>query len=280
MKICENGILDNKNTFIDKGDYQILINENDLFLHNNCLDINLRKITRDELLFLLDIINKGYRYFFHNEYAIVYFPGFGYGKYFLYKTKSKNAELTELSLNLLNGKISEIDFMNRISSEHIDGEIVGQVDEFCSISNNLTLPNFSTDIQLNNCVELKIQFNDSNIQIFSIFFKISNTSPFLVVSQYLTILNIIKGKYRGEILSKDGEGLIFDDIRKVNIVSKGITKICGKFRLDKEEYCIIGDGISFHSKNSEDVEGVERSLVNLKNVIMKININESRSNND
>ncbi|ARM75055.1 hypothetical protein [Acidianus manzaensis] len=281
MKVYKQGIQDKKIMLIDKGDYQILVSDDELIIHNNCINVNLKEINEEELKFFFNLINQGYRYFFHNNYALLYYPSFGYGKYFLYKTSSQNTQLTNLSLDLLNGKVSENEFMEKISSiGKIDGKIIGEIDEFCSISNEVVLPNPSNIPQLSDCIDLDIQLLDSNIRIFSLFFEIKNISAFSLLSKYLTVLEVIKGEYKGSIFTQNGKGIIYDNIKEISIISEGFTKICGKFRLDDPKFCIIGNGISFYSNDKSELKEVERSLDNLKTAIRKINSDEDRSNDD
>jgi hypothetical protein len=157
-------------------------------------------------------------------------------------------KLHGLSETADNCKVSEdvyIDYLMKYQG--VKGETIGIIDEFYTLTNELRLPKYEP-MELTQCKELEVKFEDKYVEIFNVRFRILDISYFDFLSKYISVLKIIKGNYKGEIKTSSGEGIIYHKIGKIKNLTFSFTKICGKYRLDTPENCIIGDGISFHTK--------------------------------
>ncbi|BDC18191.1 hypothetical protein [Acidianus sp. HS-5] len=263
MLICKQGIKDKDITLYDYGSFQI-IRGNEEYFHSDGMTLDVSKIPLDILNKLFYTINKGIKYFFLDKYLLQYIPTFGYGNYLILKTEIKDNELNKKSLEFLEGKIGDDEYINYLMRyQGVNGEVVGEIDEFYALSNELKMPTY-TQKELTQCKELDVRFEDKFVELFGVRFRIIDIPYFCIVSKYISLLQIINGKYKGNINTKEGEGIIYDEIGKIKNISSSLTRICGRFRLDTPENCIIGDGISFHTKDENEVSLLLYCLENLK----------------
>ncbi len=263
MLVCKQGIKDNEITLYDYGEFQI-ISSADEYFHSEGMTLNVSKIPLYDLNKILSAVNKGIKYFLLDEFLLQYIPAFGYGNYLILKTEIKDEELNKKSLAFLEDKISDEEYINYLMRyQGVNGEVVGIIDEFYALSNDLKIPTYE-QMELTQCKELHAIFEDKFVELFGVKFRILDIPYFYLVSKYISILQIIKGKYKGNIYTNGGEGIIYNEIGTIKNISSSFTRICGKYRLDAPENCVIGDGISFHTKNKNEVDLLLYCLENLK----------------
>lgn len=272
MLVCRQGLKDGNDSLYDYGNFQVIKNEKGRYFYSEGIILKVSDISSNVLDKLVYAINKGIRYFFLEGYLLQYIPSFGYGNYFIFKTEIKDEELNNKSLQLLEGKVSEDEYIGYLMKyQGAKGETIGVIDEFYTLTNELRLPKYEP-MELTQCKELEVKFEDKYVEIFNVRFRILDIPYFNFLSKYISVLQIIKGSYKGEIKTSSGEGIIYHEINKIKNLTFSFTKICGKYRLDTPENCIIGDGISFHTKNKDEISQLMYCLENLKTLRDSLNL--------
>lgn len=274
MFICENGIK-NDYTFYINNENAVLMRKTDILIKKLGINVRLFKdLDRDAINILFSALKNGFYNIYYNGYILIYNLGYGYGLYRILKINYMDTILSEKTLQLLDGKISQEEYekyMEKLKNEKdLKGLTIAVIDEFSLLSENIDwdLFNYNMD-KLENCHEINAKISEK-IEIGNLKFDVQKEAEFVDLAAFITLFNIIKGKYVGNFEIKDGEGYIYKPFSEINITNIGSTRICGKIRLAKEKPCAFGDGISFYSEDTKTLNEVIGDINKIKEISVKL----------
>lgn len=274
MFICKNGIINDFTFYIDN-ENAILIRKTDILIKKQGINVRLCKdLDKNAVNILLSALKNGFYNIYYKGYLLIYNIGYGYGLYRILKINYIDDILSEKTIQLLNGKISQEEYekcMTKLKNEKgLKGFTIVAIDEFSLLSENINWDLFSYKVdKLENCHEINAKISDK-IEIGNLKFDIQKEAEFVDLAAFITLFNIINGKYIGNFEIKDGEGYIYKPFTEINITNIGNTRICGKIRLPKEKPCAFGDGISFYSDDTNTLNEVISDINKIKEISGKL----------
>jgi hypothetical protein len=281
MEVCSNGMLkDQAYVYNEKPPIFTIEGENKRIVKGRGFEITLEEgldmNSIEQLFSALREGKVGNHTVYINGYLMMYVPAYGFGSFRVIRSSGEvKEELNSLTRKLFSGEIDDLTYDTELykTGISIEGHTVALFEEASIEAGDVSWEDVikasKTEIIVESveCKEtgLKVDFDKGYIDANPLMIPIMRRADNVKLSAYITVADVIKGRFMGNIVTKKGVISVYKNF-SIEEIKKGRfarTRICGKLRLDSERPCFYSNNLSAYSEDQNELEEAMKTLRNL-----------------
>ncbi len=210
-----------------------------------------------------------------NGYLMMYVPAYGFGSFRVIRSDAEvNEKLNSLFQRLISGEIDDLDYDKELYSTgvSIQGHTVALFEESSIELGEVTWEDVLMGIKFEprtegGCSEddVRIETDKGKISADPLMIPIMRRADNVKLSSYITIADVLKGRFIGNIVLEKGVISIYRkySLEEMENGKLAKTRICGRLRLDSEKPCFYTDSISAYSDDEKELESAVEKMKEL-----------------